>query len=226
MVALEIVVDVDLPVARDLVVHRPKSAHALERQRAALLGDRGDRLRQRRRLRIEVDEQHPAPFFDAKLRQPVRGAVEVPHAVPFGRRAQSPVEPVGPAVIPASQGHRPARGARHGSGPMAADVRKRPTDPVLAPRHDDRLSPDVAREVVAGHRRRSGRTDELPGAREDPLLLASERLGLEIRRRRRRLGGREVRLEAAVHAGPGGPAAPAVCRAWRASRPPRRMSRN
>jgi hypothetical protein len=79
VVALEMVVDVDLPVRTHRVAAGGDVVHALERAAARRVLHRGEVIDERRRRRIEVREHEVGPALDAHRfqveRVRVRGAV-------------------------------------------------------------------------------------------------------------------------------------------------------
>src|SRR3954454_17231222 len=97
VIALELVVDVDLPVAVQLPLFARGEAIAAEvvaHDRAEEFGERGDIVRDR-------DEEQVAPLLDAELRQ--ARFPEILHAVELGGAEERAVEVVGPPVIAALQ---------------------------------------------------------------------------------------------------------------------------
>jgi hypothetical protein len=198
VVPLEIVVDVHLPVARDLVVHALAELHRRDGQVPGLLRDRAEKAREIRSRSVEVHEEKRTERLGPKGRKTVTGPVEVPHALPLGRAAEGSVETVGPAVVAALE-DLPVAGAA-GDRPRAvtADVRQRADRPVLGAREHERLPRDLAGEEVAGRSERVGVPDGLPRPAENAPALLAEDLGIEIPGRRDRRGPGEVGLEIVI----------------------------
>src|SRR5713101_8494077 len=120
---------------------------------------------------VEVGEdERPQPvYLDGD--QPEVRLVEVLGALHLARDLQAPVESVDPAVIAALQ-RFPVAASRHDlGGAMAAHVVEATQAAVLGMREEDRLVEDGGwlEVTVAGELARVG--DQLPRAREDPLLL-------------------------------------------------------
>ena len=168
VVALEVVVDIDLPVALDDVI-----AAAGEFQLADgaahlrnLGGNGAEHLGERRGLRVLVDEHERTPGLHLELRQADFGTVPIFHALEFGLAQQAAVERVGPGVIRAADRGRLAPPFGQQGAAMAADVGERAQAGVLAARHQDGLAGDFAREVTARSGELVGVPHGLPGASE------------------------------------------------------------
>ena len=154
--------------------------------------------RERRRGRVEADEEERAPRLDARGRKVLLLLLEAAHAVPLGRGLQPAVEAVGPAVVAAHQGLAVARAARDRAGAVAADVREGVDRAVLGAGDDERLVRHGAGEVVARKAHLLGVADELPGLREDPVLLEREHPRIAVPGRGDRRRERKVLLEIEV----------------------------
>ena len=127
VVALEVVLDRDLPVGAQLVRVAPA-----ERERVDVEPVAGDDLREvaerggeRLGLGVGVDEDERPPGVDRDRQQAERVAVEAGLEVAARRGAQGAVEAVRPRVVRALQ--RPAPGRRRGDerAAVAADVDER-----------------------------------------------------------------------------------------------------
>ena len=188
VVALEVVVDVDLPVALDDVV-APLDERACGRRRSRprhLGRDGAHHLGQRRRVVGQVDEDERAPALDAHGDEAEVLLGEALGVLHLGRGAQAAVEPVRPAVVAALERLAVALRERDLARAMPADVVEGAQLAVEAVRDDDRLVEDRDRDEVADALELIGPCHELPGAAEDPLLLALEDVGVEVVARRQR----------------------------------------
>ncbi len=198
VVPLEVVVHVDLPVARDLVVVLLEEPHVLEGKGGGLFRNRAEHLLEGRRRGVEAYEQKRSPRLHARRGQILLRLLETAHAVPLGRGQELSIQAVGPAVIAAHERLAVARSARDGAGAVAADVGKRMQGAVVGARHDQGLVRHRAGEVVAGERDLLGVTDELPGLRENPVLFALEDGRIAVPGRGDGLRRREVRIEGEI----------------------------
>ena len=105
VIALEVVVDIHLPVALDDVVAALDPAHGgqVVAGFVDLVGDHTDPVGQRRCLVIEVGEDERAQRVDLDRHQAKVCLVEILSAIHLTRHLQPAVQPVHPAVIPALQ---------------------------------------------------------------------------------------------------------------------------
>src|SRR5204863_7657142 len=120
VVALEEIVDVDLPVAVELVAH----ALAEYQHRAGwqTFIDTRDQPFERWR-RLQRGEHETVPLRDPRLRQPDCSGIEARRASHLRRTAQAAIERIGPSVVSAGQGTRGfAVTGRERTGAMATDV--------------------------------------------------------------------------------------------------------
>ena len=137
VVAFQVVIHVDLPVALDYIIAPegvPQAIHGAA-DGGGLLRDRPHHLRQRRRVRVHVDEDISSPDLRPEFRQADRRAIPLGDSFEFGRAMQTAVEAVRPAVI-RTLDHRP--GALSGAqlrAAMAADVGKRAKEAIGRARH-------------------------------------------------------------------------------------------
>src|SRR5262249_34754015 len=198
VVPLEIVVDVDLPVAADDPALARSGAHGLEAPRRQPLRQVFESLDERRRRRIQVDEKEAEPALEPEFRERLLFLVEVLDAVELRRVDEAPVQGIAPAVVTAAEGLTTSLPRRDRPGPVAADIRER-TEAGIRPSNDEeRLARDLGREEPAGSRDLVFVADELPRSREDPLALDSGDLRIGIEARRDRRGGSEAILEGEI----------------------------
>src|SRR5213078_2164610 len=139
-------------------------------------GDVAECLGQRRGIRVGVDEDERPPGVDRDLLEPELVEVEAGLAVRARRRPQRAVEPVRPRVVWALQGLAPAGAGGDDVAAVPADVEER-SEPAVARacNHYGNLSGGRG-EVGAVALELPGVAGVLPGAREDPLPLAPQRL--------------------------------------------------
>src|SRR5215471_12455594 len=150
VVALEIIVDVDLPIAIDDVVAALRKLQAVELEAARLLGDFSQIDEEWLGVKIEVYKNELAPGFAAQRHHAHGAAVEKLDAIHVRRADEAAVESVGPAVILAAQDISAAAAEGDGSSAMAADVAESPKFALLVANDDDRLADDVYSEEAFG----------------------------------------------------------------------------
>src|SRR5580693_6155765 len=103
VIALEIVIDIHLPVAIDDVVPALDKLHSFELQAAGLLRNFAEIGRERLRVRIEIDEDKLFPGFQTQREHAHRAAIKELDAFNVWRANEAAVERVGPTVIAAAQ---------------------------------------------------------------------------------------------------------------------------
>ena len=177
VVALEIVLDDDLPVRRRVVRHPPIEAEPrdIDANLGYELRERAERLGERWRLEIGVHEHHGSPGVDLDRAQAELARVEVGLPIRSRRRPEAAVELVGPGVVGALQGSLVAGPETDARAPVTADVDESPQLIVVVADEDDRYLPVLARqevtglgelfaarEVLPGQRRRAGAARPLP----------------------------------------------------------------
>ena len=187
VVVLHRVLDVELPVAVEVVVLAAHQLEGLEPVRAELLRQIAEPRFEVHAVVREADEDESGP--DA---EPDRGeAAALPveparllHAAAAGERA---VEPVGPGVVGADDGAAAPGVVEQPGAAMAAGVGQGPDPAVVAAHHDRRPAAEIEYAVVAGVRDLVGPPDEVPAPGEDPVDFAPvERIGGVAPRRQRR----------------------------------------
>jgi len=122
VVALEIVVNVNLPVAIDDVVAALSKLQALELEPLCLLGNLAKIRRERLGFQIEIHEDEVFPSFAAKWNHAHGAAVEELDALDVRCADEAAVQSVGPAMILAAQNIFAAAAESDRSGTMAANV--------------------------------------------------------------------------------------------------------
>ncbi len=173
VVALEVVLEGDLPVRLDgpLVVGVVAERREVEPAAADDLGQRAERLGERRRPGVRVDEDEGPPRVDGDREQREVRGVEAVLALRARGLPQGAVELVGPGVVGALQRLAAAGLARDRVGAMAADVDERAQHSFPVAGDDDRDVAGVRREVGRRLRHLLGGAGVLPGAGEDALAL-------------------------------------------------------
>ena len=193
VVALEVVLDADLPVRREC----PRRA-AAERERAevdaALRDERrhlAEHVGKRRRVRVGVHEHERPPGVDGGGQEPELRGVEPRLAVAARDLPQRAVEVVRPRVVGALQRRAAARAGEHGMAAVAADVHERAQHAVVAAHHEQRHGTGVGGQVAAGRGDLVRPPRVLPAAPEDALLLAGEDLRVGVPARGQAVPGAE-----------------------------------
>ncbi len=141
VIALEVIVDVGLPVAIHVVSAAFEELHVLEGESLGLLRKLSEALGQRPRLRIKIHKHEVEPFRTADGgEREVLGAESI-DPVDLGGVVEGAVEVVGPSVIEAAK--KLARSAAFGrrSSAMAADV-KESTQHVISAANGEQGFPD------------------------------------------------------------------------------------
>ena len=190
VVALEIVVDVHLPVALDRVVAAFDRTHGAQVVAAGLdlVWNRADPVRERFRVRVEVGEHEGPERVDPDGHKAEVGLVEVLGAFHLARGLQPAVEAVDPAVVTALQRLAVAASRHDLRRAVAAHVVETVQGAVLRACQQDRLVDDGRGLEVA----RSGElvdvSHQLPGAGEDSVLLLLENRRVAVHRGRQGVG--------------------------------------
>src|SRR5437762_475568 len=195
VVALEIIVDVNLPVAVDDVIAALREVQALELEAVGLLGDLPQVGGKRLGLKIEIDENELAPGFAAQRHHAHGVAVEEFNAIDVGRPDEAAVEGVGPAVVLAAQDIFAAAAEGDGARPMAAHIAESAEFAFLVSDNDDWLAGNIHGEKTlrVGDRAPGSvyfaaglmeRPEELPGALENPRFFNFQNRGVGVETRR------------------------------------------
>src|SRR5215469_2205213 len=101
--AVEIVVDVNLPVAVELIDATLKKMQRAQVEGCHASHKTAEKIVERGGVSIEVDENKMLPGLDAHRHETVLGAVEIAYAIKIGCALQRSVDTVGPAVIGAAE---------------------------------------------------------------------------------------------------------------------------
>ena len=172
VVALEEVVDVDLPVARELVAVAAQVAHRGQVDRRDAFGDAGVDLVERRHVVAQRHEHQALPFVHAQRRQADVLDLEVAGVLHLRRAAQLAGEGVGPAVVLAVQRLGAlAVAQRERPRAVAADIWKCAQHAVLPAHQQHRHAGDLLDHVVARLGQQALVRHQLPAAREHRPLF-------------------------------------------------------
>src|SRR5438094_1531047 len=195
VVALEIIVDVNLPVAVDDVLAGLREVQALELEAVGLLGDLPQVGGKRLGLKIEIDENELAPGFAAQRHHAHGVAVEEFNAIDVGRPDEAAVERVRPAVVLTAEHILAAATEGDGARAMAANIAEGAEFALLVADNDDRFAGNIHGEKTLGVGDRApgsvhfaaglmDRPDELPGALEDARFFNVQNRGVGVETRR------------------------------------------
>ena len=188
VVALEVVVDVHLPVAVGLVGDAAVEDVVGEIRGADARFDLRDEFLERRDG-CQRDEDEAAPGHERGGVQADAGDIEIGRVAHFGGAAELAVEVVGPAVVAAAQRFCTASIAfGQWPGAVAADVVQRAQHAVLAMHQQQRHAGDLADDVIAHLGELRDMCEQLPATREHGLLFERECGGFDVERRRQRDG--------------------------------------
>ena len=180
VVALHVVVGVRLPVGRHLVRDLMAELELLHGEGLALGRERPERVEQRRRVGVEVDEHQTPPHRDghrqqAELVNRKLGVAEVP------RPLEVTVELVRPAVVAADEGVAAAGAAvDERARPMTAHVVERADLAVVARDHQNVPSAEVGGQVVARRLQLARAPDHQPFTPEQRNPLSLVDLGVVV----------------------------------------------
>src|SRR5579863_7504206 len=207
VIPLEIVIDVDLPVALDHVISPLSELQTVETKAPRLFGNVAEKHGERFRARVEINEDEVFPGFDAERHHAHCAAIEKLHAFDVRCPDQSTVERIGPPMVAAAQDVLAAAARRDRPRAMAAYVAKCSQPAFFVTRDDDRFACNIRREKTLGITNRAldavdlaavviKRADKLPRAPKNALLFKIEDRRIDVKARSQRLGA----LDALVHA--------------------------
>src|SRR2546426_5447346 len=183
VVALRVVLAQHLPVGVDRVVDAPAPAQAAHPETRELRAHLAQELHQAGALVREIDEQEAVPALEPHSMEPVLSLVEIAGIIHVGRRAQRPVEPVGPGVVRAEQVLEPGAGrlGHEARATMTADVVEGVDGAAGVAHYEDAFLADGPGQEVARLRDVFFASDAQPHLREDvaQLLLVDRRVVIE-----------------------------------------------
>jgi hypothetical protein len=184
--AVEIIVDVDLPVALEGVNAAVEKFEFLgELKRCDEFGNFAEKAVKRSGFAVEIDEDEILPSVERDGDETVFGAIEIADAFKFDHALECAVIAIGPAVIGAAEILGAAlRFGDNGGGVMAADVVKGTKHTVIAARDDDGLARKIGGEEIAFVRELIDASGNLPSCGENGFLFEAGDAGIEIPGRR------------------------------------------
>ncbi len=195
VIAFEIVIDVNLPIAVDNVVAALGELQALELKTTRLLRNFTEISRERHPVWIEINKDKLPPGFQSKRKHAHGAAVKEFHAFHIGSADQAAIERVGPTVIGAAEDIFAAAADRDGARAMTANIAESAKSSLLVANDHDRFADDFrgkkgfrvgdgAPEAVYFPAVLAERADELPGAAEDAGFFDIEDRGVGVELRR------------------------------------------
>src|SRR6202162_3096098 len=129
--AIEKVVDEDLPVATDVVCAAVKVMQFSNAQRGNAMREASEKLRERRSVVVEVDEDEALPGFHSNRNQTVLRAAEILDTLELGRPLERTVEAIVPSVVGTMQKSGMSAALRcDGGSVMATNIVKAPANAI------------------------------------------------------------------------------------------------
>src|SRR6516164_2450139 len=122
MVALEVIVDVHLPVAIDVIIVAFGEGQAFEWKSARKLRNIAKIIGKRKSAAIEIHKNELLPGFATHRNHTHGAAIEQFDAIDFGSADEAPIERVGPSVVSAIQHASATRTLGDRTGAMPTDV--------------------------------------------------------------------------------------------------------
>ena len=179
VVALEVVLDADLPVRAERPGDPPPEGEPVQRDaaRGEHVGQVADDVGEGRGVGLRMDEDERAELGDGSRQQAQFADRE---ALAARDPAQPAVEVVGPGVVRALERGARAAALEHVVAAMAAHVHECAQDAVLAAHDGERHGAGLRGDVRAGLGDLVGGAGVLPAAAEDQLLLDVERGGVGV----------------------------------------------
>src|SRR5256885_3995545 len=138
MIALEIVIDIDLPVAIDDIVATLGKLQTIELETARLPGNLAEVNGERLGLQVEIHQDKLLPGLAAERHHAHGAAVKELNAFDIGCADQTAIKRVRPAGILATEDILAAAAQGDGSGAVAANVAKSTQLSLLVTDDDDR----------------------------------------------------------------------------------------
>jgi len=180
--AVEVIVDVDLPVA----IQRINAAIEVVKFFGEIEGrderrNFAEKFSEWRGFAIEIDEDEIFPGVDADGDKAMVFAIKIADAFKFDHALEHTVVAVGPAMVGAAELLRAAGYAGFdGGGVMAADVVESAELAVIAASDEQRFFVDVDGEELAGILELIEAADDLPVAGENGFAFELRDAGIEI----------------------------------------------
>ena len=190
VIALEEVVDVDLPVAGHLPGVASRIAQRGQIERGDALDDAAIDLVEARRVVAQCNEHESLPFPHPQRRQADVPDVEICGILHLRCAEQLPLLVVEPAVVLAAHRvHAAATAMSERTRAVPADVREGAQHPVTASQQQHRRSGHLLDDMVARLGQLPVVGDHLPGPPEDAAAFAGQHLLAEVVSRRQRMRG-------------------------------------
>ena len=181
VIALLMVVDVGLPVAIDHERYFPPEVDPLRCGPLDRLLYRAEPLDQRRRLRVQADEEETAPDLDGDGKQGELAPREVRCLAEQRRVVERAVRTVAPAVIGAFDGIAvPARLGQQLGGSVPADIVKGAQRAVFGAAYEEREAGGGGRHILTRLGDLRLAPDPEPVAREDAPPFGLVDLGIRV----------------------------------------------
>src|SRR6516162_3393905 len=122
MVALEVIVDVHLPIAIHVIIAAFGEGQALEWKSARKLRNIAKIIGKRKSVAIKIRKNELLPGFAAHRNHTHGGAIEQIDAIDFGCADEASIEGVGPSVVSAIQHASATSTLSDRAGAMSTDV--------------------------------------------------------------------------------------------------------
>src|SRR6267378_3737604 len=191
VIALEVVIYVNFPVAIDEVVAAFGKLQSLELEASRLLGNLAEVGGKWLSIGVEIHEDELAPSFAAKRHHAHGAAVEEFNSLDVRRSNQATVQCVGPAVVLAAQNILAAAAQGDGSRAMTANVAEGAERTFFVANDNDRFADEIGGEetfwvgdgplhAIPFSARLAKCSDELPGAAENTRLLDFQNRGIGV----------------------------------------------
>ena len=182
VVALDVVLDDDLPVRRLAITGWSKRGQRVDPVGRQALREIADEVAQRGGAVVEVDEHEPAQLRNPHRVQPEPALVELlAERLPLGDADQAAVEAIRPAVVAAADRALALTGAaQQAGGAVAAYVPVGAELAAVVADDEHRLGARLGGEVAARTRQRGDVTRELPRPLKDQLVLGVEQSLVEV----------------------------------------------
>lgn len=189
VIPLEVIVHVDLPVARRLVNNPAVKLLFVDGAAFGPLPCPGkDLFNGVRWVFCEVDENQGLPRGQVDLCQFAVFPVKIGDIVKVGRTGKATIQCIGPAVIAALQ-HPPGTvGGGKGATPVAADVKKSPQFLVISADDDQGFAGDIGQKPIARVWGFGLVSDILPGPAKNKFPVQGVKFGVGVPRSGQGLG--------------------------------------
>lgn len=161
--AVEVIIDVDFPVAVEVVRATLEKTQRIQPQRSDAFNEAGKKMRKRFHLRMQIHEYKILPSFDSDGDESVLSAIKVADAVKVRCSFERAIDTVGPAVIGAAEIGGAAGGfSDDRCSVMAANVKESAKHAIGAARDEQRLAEKIRGEEFTASGDLVGATDYLP----------------------------------------------------------------